>query len=296
MHTFIGILYAFIWATGAIATKIGLVSSTPLIFAAARLVCAGGILYLFVYLFKKSYPYPRKKEWIHLLILGVLNTTLYVGCSFLALAYVDSTMFNLLITLNPFFVAFLASIFLNRKLKKNELLGMTIAAAGLFIALIPYLDSLRTTLMGLLILATGILSMGIGSVYFQKVQLELPRVVINTWQIILGSLVALPFVFLLEPDFSIQIDRYFLFGLFWQVVMISILAMLLWFYLLKIDAVKANNFLFLTPVFGYALSAIFLDEPITLYHYLGALLVVMGTIFSRSTSKEKRRITVSSEG
>lgn len=294
MHTFIGILYAFIWATGAIATKIGLVSSTPLIFAATRLVCAGGILYLFVYLYKKSYPYPRKKEWMHLLVLGVLNTTLYVGCSFMALAYVDSTMFNLLITLNPFFVVFLSSIFLKRKLKKKELLGMVIAAAGLLIALIPYLDSLRTTLVGLLILGTGILSMGIGSVYFQKIQLDLPRVVINTWQIILGSVIALPFVFLLEPDFYIQIDRYFLFGLFWQVVMISILAMLLWFYLLKIDAVKANNFLFLTPVFGYALSAVFLDEPLTLYHYLGALLVVMGTIYSRSDSKEKRKIVVSS--
>jgi drug/metabolite transporter (DMT)-like permease len=294
MHTFIGILYAFIWATGAIATKIGLVSSTPLIFAATRLVCAGGILYLFVYLYKKSYPYPRKKEWMNLLVLGVLNTTLYVGCSFMALAYVDSTMFNLLITLNPFFVVFLSSIFLKRKLKKKELLGMVIAAAGLLIALIPYLDSLRTTLVGLLILGTGILSMGIGSVYFQKIQLDLPRVVINTWQIILGSVIALPFVFLLEPDFYIQIDRYFLFGLFWQVVMISILAMLLWFYLLKIDAVKANNFLFLTPVFGYALSAVFLDEPLTLYHYLGALLVVMGTIYSRSDSKEKRKIVVSS--
>ena len=294
MHTFIGILYAFIWATGAIATKIGLVSSTPLIFAATRLVFAGGILYLFVYLYKRSYPYPRKKEWMHLLVLGVLNTTLYVGCSFAALAYVDSTMFNLLITLNPFFVAFLSSLFLQRKLKKNELLGMVMAAVGLFIALIPYLDSLRTTLVGLLILGTGILSMGIGSVYFQKIQLELPRVVINTWQIILGSVVALPFVFLLEPDFSIQLDRYFLFGLFWQVVMISILAMLLWFYLLKIDAVKANNFLFLTPVFGYALSAVFLNEPLTIYHYLGALLVVMGTLYSRSASKEKRKIIVSS--
>lgn len=197
-------------------------------------------------------------------------------------------MFNLLITLNPFFVAFLSSIFLNRKLKKNELLGMTIAATGLFVALIPYLDSLRNTLLGLLILGTGIFSMGIGSVYFQKIQLDLPLVVINTWQIILGSLIALPFVFLLEPVFYIQTDRYFLFGLFWQVVMISILAMLLWFYLLKIDAVKANNFLFLTPIFGYALSAAFFNEPLTLYHYLGALLVVVGTICSRSNSDKKK--------
>ena len=78
--TLVGILYAFIWASGAIATKIGLVSASPLIFAATRLICAGVILFLFVYILNKNYRYPRGPEWGILIILGILNTTLYVGC------------------------------------------------------------------------------------------------------------------------------------------------------------------------------------------------------------------------
>ncbi|ACA40129.1 MULTISPECIES: DMT family transporter [Lysinibacillus] len=282
----VGIFYAFIWASGAIATKIGLFSASPLIFASVRLLCAGIILFLFVYIFR-NYRYPKGSEWANLIILGILNTTLYVGCSFLSLAYVDSTIFNLFITINPFIVAFLSSIFLHRKIGQKEILGMAISAFGIMIAIIPYLESLNATLFGLITLGVGVLSMGIGSVFYNKIQLNLPQIVVNTWQIIFGSLIAIPFVFLLEPNFYIQFDPYFLSGLFWQVVMTSIIAMILWFYLLEFDAVRANNFLFLTPIFGYILSAIFLNEMLTVYHYVGALFVIAGTFFSQSMKKRQ---------
>ncbi|MED4584301.1 DMT family transporter [Brevibacillus choshinensis] len=113
-------------------------------------------------------------------------------------------------------------------------------------------------------------------------QLGLPGIVVNTWQIILGSVIAIPLSFLLEPDYYFHIDFYFGFGLFWQVIVVSIIAMLLWFSLLKEDPVKANNFLFLTPIFGYALSAIFLGETITYFHYIGALFVIVGTVYSQT--------------
>lgn len=284
MYYVLGILYAFLWATGAIAAKIGLLSSSPLIFASTRLVMAGIILFIFVYIIKKSHPYPKGRDWYKLLILGILNTTLYAGCSFLSLNYVDSTIFNLFITINPFIVVLLSIRFLNRKISRKEAIGMIISACGLIIALLPYKDALYGTLFGLLTLGVGILSMGIGSVYFKKVNLDLPRIVINTWQIILGSIVALPFTFILEPDFFIQLDLNFIIGLAWQVIVISIIAMLLWFYLLK-DPVRANNFLFLTPIFGYILGALFLNEVITTYHYIGAGLVVVGLILSQSDLK-----------
>ncbi|WP_238543373.1 DMT family transporter [Brevibacillus sp. BC25] len=124
--------------------------------------------------------------------------------------------------------------------------------------------------------------MGIGSIYFSKIQIRLPGIVVNTWQIILGSAMAMPLSFLLEPDYYFHLDFYFGFGLFWQVIVVSIIAMLLWFSLLKEDPVRANNFLFLTPIFGYMLSAIFLGETITNFHYIGALFVVIGTVYSQT--------------
>lgn len=63
--------------------------------------------------------------------------------------------------------------------------------------------------------------------------MKIDRLVINTWQIIFGSLFAVPLSFLLDTNPYINLDMNFAIGLFWQVVMTSIVSMLLWFYLLK---------------------------------------------------------------
>ncbi|WP_176535888.1 DMT family transporter [Bacillus cereus] len=279
MEILIGILFSILWASGAIATKIGLLSSSPLMFATTRLISAGLIMFVFTY-FIKSNRWPKGVEWRQLVVLGILNTTLYVGCCFLSLKLVSSSLFNLFITVNPFVVALLSSIFLSRKVTKQEWIGMCIAALGLFIAVYPYLKDTQATVSGVIILTVGMLSMGIGSVCFTKFDMKIDRLVINTWQIIFGSLFAVPLSFLLDTNPYIHLDMNFAIGLFWQVVMTSIVSMLLWFYLLKKDPIKANNYLFLTPIFGYLLAWLILNEDITMYHLFGAILVIGGLLIS----------------
>jgi drug/metabolite transporter (DMT)-like permease len=56
--------------------------------------------------------------------------------------------------------------------------------------------------------------------------------------------------------------------------------MLLWFYLLKQDTVRANTWLFMTPIFGYVLAAIFLNESITKFDITATIFVVTGLLVS----------------
>lgn len=288
MYGWFGFLFAIIWASGAIATKIGLLSSSPLLFATIRLFLAGGLLFLFTYVIR-SYPWPKRDDWKALAILGALNTTLYVGCSFLALYYVSASLFNLFITVNPFVVAIFSTIFLGRRIEKKEIIGMTVAATGLFIAMAPFFKTIGGTLFGITVLGIGMISMALGSVYFQYEKVALPHLVINTWQVIIGSIFSLPLLFLFEQTYMLVFDVYFIVGLLWQVIVVSIIGMILWFYLLQWDAVKANNFLFLTPIIGYFLAFFFLDEKITFYHLLGAFLVIGGL----QLSKHRGTLTIS---
>ncbi|WP_254637328.1 EamA family transporter, partial [Bacillus sp. GbtcB14] len=101
MESLSGILLSFLWASGAIAPKIGLLSSSPLMFATTRLISAGLIMFIFTY-FIKSNRWPKGVEWIQLVVLGILNTTLYVGCCFLSVKLVSSSLFNIFITVNTF--------------------------------------------------------------------------------------------------------------------------------------------------------------------------------------------------
>jgi len=281
METVLGLFFTLLWSSAAIATKFGLHSTTPLVLATTRFLIAGGLLFLYVYLLNKKYPWPRPQEWIPLIFLGLLNTTIYLGATFWALNYVSAGLFNLLVTTNPFVVAFLSSIWLKRKVYLQEWIGMVVAACGLLIGIWPSITTGEANLYGLIILGLGMLSMAIGSVYFKKINLDLPGIVINTWQVSIGGALLIPITYLLEKEnFFIKLDYYFLGSLIWLVFFISIGTMLLWFYLLKLDTVKANNWLFMTPIFGYILAAIFLNESITMFDITATVFVVLGLLLS----------------
>lgn len=281
MKTTVGLFFTFLWSSAAIATKFGLYSTTPMLLATSRFLIAGILLFLFVYLISKKYPWPKKQEWKTLFVLGLLNTTIYLGASFWALNYVSAGLFNLFVTTNPFIVAFLSYIWLKRKVSFQEWIGMIVAAVGLLIAIWPSISHSEVKGIGLLILGVGMISMAVGSVYFKKANLNLPNIVINTWQVLIGGVVLIPITFILEKDtYFLKVDYYLVGSLMWLVLVISIATMLLWFYLLKQDAVRANNWLFLTPIFGYVLAAIFLNETITFYDIIATVLVLSGLLLS----------------
>lgn len=167
MKTAVGLFFTFLWSSAAIATKFGLYSTTPMLLATSRFLIAGILLFLFVYLISKSIL-GQKKEWKTLFVLGLLNTTIYLGASFWALNYVSAGLFNLFVTTNPFIVAFLSYIWLKRKVALQEWIGMIVAAVGLLIAIWPSISHSEVKGIGLLILGVGMISMAIGSVYFKK--------------------------------------------------------------------------------------------------------------------------------
>jgi len=281
MKIALGLLFTLLWSSAAIAIKLGLHSTTPLLLANIRFMLAGALLFIYVYVIKKSYRWPRREEWRPLIILGILNTTLYLGATSLALDKVPAGLFNLFVTANPFLVAFLSSVWINRKIAGKEWIGMIVAAIGLLIATWPTLMGSEFQTAGIIIVAAGMTAMAVGSVYFKKAKLALPGIVINTWQLVIGAVLSLPATYFIERDkIVLHFDYYLLGSLFWLVFVISIATMLLWFYLLKQDAVKANNWLFMTPIFGYILSAAILNEPITNYDKIATVFVIAGLLIS----------------
>lgn len=281
MKTVIGLFFTLLWSSAAIATKFGLYSTTPMLLATTRFLIAGILLFLYVYILNRKYPWPKPHDWRPLIVLGLLNTTFYLGATFWALHYVSAGLFNLFVTTNPFIVVILSYIWLKRKVSLKEWIGMIIAAVGLLTASLPAITNSEVNGIGLLILGLGMVSMSIGSVYFKKSNLTLPSIVINTWQVFIGGVVLIPITFILEKDsYFLKLDYYLFVSLIWLVFIISIVTMLLWFYLLKQDAVRANNWLFMTPIFGYVLANIFLNESITTSAIIATILVVVGLLFS----------------
>ena len=77
---------------------------------------------------------------------------------------------------------------------------------------------------------------------------------------------------------------------FWLIIPVSIIALQLWFYLVKLDAVKASLWIFLCPLFGFAYSYFLLGEPITWHTFVGTALVIAGLALAQQQKQASLKV------
>ncbi|TDQ06915.1 DMT family transporter [Pedobacter metabolipauper] len=274
----IGLLFAMLWASASVATKFGIQSAPPLILANIRFFFAGIVLLTYAYATKKdsSFRLPNGKEWKQLFIFASLNTTIYLGLYVYSMKYAAAGIGSLSTSTTPLFIVLFSSWLMGRRPSKAEIWSIVIGMVGIAVATYPLLKTSNTTLTGLLLLGLSMISVSFASVYYARVEWKLPNLLINGWQVTIGGLSLLP-ITLIFSDFSeVHPDGRLLYSVLWLGLAVSVIGLICWFYLLKIDTVKASLYLFLCPLFGFLYAWWLMDEPITYYTYAGTLLVIFG--------------------
>ena len=271
----IGILFAMLWASASAATKIGILSAQPLVIGNFRFFIAGALMLGYSYLFKKN-RLPKGAEWKQLAIYGFLNVTIYLGCFVIAMKYVSAGIGSLSTATNPLIISILSAFWIGRSVKKTKILGLIFGITGVGIATYPLLKNSFADVEGLIILSISMISYSVGTVYYSAQKWDLPLLVINGWQVLLGGILLVPITLIFTDWSNNTYDLRFWSSVLWLVIPVSIGAVQLWLYLLKKDPIKASLWLFLCPIFGFIYASFLLKEPITSYTYVGTSLVIIG--------------------
>jgi len=288
----IGLLFALLWASAAVATKFGIKVADPLILANVRFFLAGGGMLIYAYLIRKGqHTLPGGKEWLHLAIFGCLNTTVYLGCFVIAMKAVSAGIGTLATATNPLFIMVISALWLKRPLKWYEIAGMLLGMAGVAMATYPLLLDSHATVGGVLILMLGMLSVSVATVYYARINWRLSSLVINGWQVFLGGLLFIPITAFFANFEATHFNAQFWLSVGWLIIPVSVVALQLWFYLVRKDAVRASLWLFLCPVFGFLYSFILLNEPITWYTFAGTILVI-GGLYLAQQEKFRKQTTI----
>ena len=270
----IGILFAALWASASVAAKIGLHSVEPLVLFQIRFLIAGIVMLAYSFFFQKD-RLPQGKEWKELTIFGLLNVTLYLSFFVLGIKEVAAGIGSLSTATNPLFISVLSAFWLSRNVRFSEWIAVLLGMIGVGIACYPLIQNSYATPLGLFYMFLCMLSYSVGTIYYSNINWKLSRTAINGWQVFLGGILMLPLTFILHKSPN-NYDLTFLLSEIWLIVPVSIIAVNLWLYLLKIDAVKASFFLFLCPIFGFTYSYFLLNEPISYHTFLGTALVIVG--------------------
>lgn len=285
-----GILFAFLWASASTATKIALQSSQPLVIAQVRFAVAGVIMLFFSHFLLKQ-KLPAGNEWKQIVIYGLLNITIYLGCYVIAMQYVTAGVGALAIATNPLFISFSSVFFLKKKLKSEIFIALLLGTLGVLIASWPLLEDASVTLPGLILLLFSMVSYSVGAIYFSvKKWNNLSIVTINGWQTMIGGILLLPFTLYEYNRSKNHFNLKFWGGTLWLAIFVSIFAIQLWLWLLKKNAVKAGLWLFLSPVFGFAIAAVILNDVISGFTVAGVVLVMIGLFLSQREAKQKPEV------
>jgi drug/metabolite transporter (DMT)-like permease len=286
----LGLIFSFLWASASTAAKYSFQGQPPLTILSVRFAVAGALMMAWHYGLRRDGALPRGRQWGQLAIVGLTNSTLFLGAAWLGLREVPVGLYSLFLATMPFQVAILSRVWLGRQVTRREWLGIAVAAIGLAIVAAPSLARSTATLSGLLLVIIAMVSQAVGAVYLKRAALDLPSGMINAWQLVLGLGFLLPFAAALDGGAGLRPTPQMISGLAWSIVMVSVVANALLFTMQKRDPLWASTWLLLAPVFSYLQAALVLGEPIGWTDLIGSALVVAGLVISGATEhKEKKR-------
>jgi len=266
------VLLGPIWGYGWVATKVALGYSQPLTFAALRLGLTVVCLFLVMIGSRRSLRPPPLG---YTTVIGLLQTTAFVGLVMVALHSGGAGKVAVLTYTMPFWLLLLAWALLDEHLRSVQWLAVILAFAGLILVVAPWQLSGITS--SLLTIAGG-LAWAASAVVVKLMQRRhhVDVLSLTTWQMTIGMVPLITIAVLTYsggPDWTAG----FVWGLAYTVVLANAVAWVLWLYALRtLSAGAAGLGTLAIPVVGVIAAWLQLGEVPGSAEAVGMILIVGG--------------------
>ncbi|KAA0972000.1 DMT family transporter [Aureimonas fodinaquatilis] len=221
---------------------------------------------------------PIAGERLATYVVGFLQIAVMTGGTAFALQFIDASRTVLIAYSMPLWAMLLSLFILGERTTWQMLLGLTLGIGGIAILGAPWsMDwSSRSTLMGSGIALFSTIAWALGSVLYRKRQWRS-----DFWRQVFGQLLAgavcSSAAALVLEDRGTNFTPTYTAILLYNAIVPSVLGFWFWARALsRMSVTTASQVLLLSPVFGMVLSAIVLDETLTLSLLVSAVLILIG--------------------
>ena len=255
-------LFVFLWSTGFIGSKYGLVYAEPYTLLFMRIVLTLVILGFLLMYFRPAMP-TNWRQRSHLMLSGLLLHGLYLGGVFSAIkGGMSAGLTALLVGLQPVLTTLLAPWWLHERVSLVHWLGVLLGALGIYIVLGAGGSFEQGGNNALVAASIALLGITTGTLYQKRYCTEHDFLTIAFFQY-LPTVLLFALGSLLFETRSVQWNAQLVLALLWLTFALSIGAILLLSYLIKHgEASKVTSLFYLVPPVTAIEAYLLFQEPL----------------------------------
>lgn len=274
-------LFVVLWSTGFIAAKFGLPHAPPLTFLLYRFALVAALMGIVCVLTRARWP-AQRADYVNVAIVAWLVHGVYLGGVFVAMSRgMSAGTAAMLVGLQPILTVFLARAWLGERVVARQWIGLALGLAGVWLVVRGKIR-FDADAIALAAIAAALAGISVGTLWQKRhashVDLRTGAVI----QFAACTIVYLPLVLLFESPAEVQWTRPFAFAIGWSVLVLSVGAISLLYWLLRHGAASGVARLFyLVPPVTALMAWVLFDERLDALALAGMAVIAVAVALSR---------------
>ena len=274
-------LFVLLWSTGFIAAKYGLAYAPPLKFLLYRFVLVAALMGAVALAMRAVWP-STLAEWGHVVVAGWLVHGLYLGGVLVAVASgMSAGMAAMLVGLQPILTVVLARGWLGERVVPRQWLGLALGLAGVWLV-VRHKVVLTSDGKALAAILLALFGISVGTLYQKRYCSHIDLRSGAFIQFFACAIAYAPLVLVFERSAPVRWTPGFVFALGWLVVVLSVGAISLLYWLLRHGAASnVAGLFFLVPAVTAVMAWFLFDETLDAVAVAGMVLISVGVALAR---------------
>lgn len=278
-------LAMLLWSSSFIALKYAVVEYHPMVMVTGRLFVAVALLAVFwKWIYKKPVGTISRKDWWLLLVLGLLEPSLYLLLEGYAMRLTTASQAGMIVASQPIFVLLLAFVILKEKVRRRTAIGFVLALWGVIwlcadaVATEHAPDPLLGNILECLAMVCGAMYV----ITAKKLSAACSPLLITAVQAVVGLLFFLPLLALPNVNLPVSFPLVPTLAVVYLGLMVSLVSFVLFNYsIVRLPAAQTGAFLNLVPIMTVFLGMSLMGDTLTVGQWIASALVMCGVLLSQ---------------
>ncbi len=269
-------VFVLFWSTGFVAAKFGFPYAEPFTFLGTRFVIASALLFALCFALRAKWP-RRLRDYGHISVTGFLVGSIYlIGVYYGVFLGVSIGVMALIVGLQPLITGALAGPFLRESVSRRQWVGLALGFGGLSLVVAEKIALGEAVWFGYVLGLMGLVAITAGTLYQKKFcanfDLRTTVAIQNGVSCVLMLVLASMF-----ESMEVSWTGEYLFALLWSAVVLSVVAMMVFYYLVaRGAATKVTSLIYLSPPTTAAMGWLVFDETLAALAIAGMGVAMVG--------------------